>query len=65
MRPLTTTTDENVTYVRELLNSDCRLSVRLVANIKYFKEYRSRDCGEQFADMGTMCEANTQGVTGK
>ncbi|KYN15799.1 hypothetical protein ALC57_11971 [Trachymyrmex cornetzi] len=32
-RPSTITTDENVTRVRELLNSDRRLSVRLVAQI--------------------------------
>jgi hypothetical protein len=30
-RPSTSTTDENVTRVRELLNSDSRLSVRLMA----------------------------------
>ena len=30
-RPSTTTTDENVTHVREFLNSDRRLRVRLVA----------------------------------
>lgn len=43
-RPLTTTMDENVARVRELLSTDHQLSVRLVIDIKHPKKYRSRDC---------------------
>ena len=31
-RPTTSQTDENVTHVRDLLNSDRRMSVRLLAD---------------------------------